>query len=99
MDPLTIIGLVGNIIQLVDFSGKLIPKSTELYQSGEGALAENINTETATNHLVLLNSKLKNAASTTGDSALERLCKSCGTAADELLAALDNVKVKGKQAK
>jgi hypothetical protein len=99
MDPLTIIGLVGNIVQLVDFSGKLISKSTELYQSSEGALAENIDTETVTNHLVLLNNKLKNAATTTGDSALERLCKSCGTAADELLAALDNVKVKGKQTK
>jgi cysteinyl-tRNA synthetase len=99
MDPLTIIGLVGNIVQFVDFSGKLISKSTELYQSSEGALAENINTETVTNHLVLLNNKLKNAATSTSDSALERLCKSCGTAADELLAALDNVKVKGKQTK
>src|SRR5271170_5800726 len=99
METLAIIGLVGNIVQLVDFSGKLISKSTELYQSSEGALAENIDTETVTNHLVLLNNKLKNAATTTGDSALERLCKSCGTAADELLAALDNVKVKGKQTK
>ena len=99
MDPLTIIGLVGNIVQFVDFSGKLISKSTELYQSSEGALAANIDTETATNHLVLLNNKLKNAATTTGDGALERLCKSCGTAADELLAALDKVKVKGKQDK
>ena len=99
MDPLTIIGLVGNIVQFVDFSGKLISKSTELYHSSEGALAANIGTETATNHLVLLNNKLKNAAITTGDGALERLCKSCGTVADELLAALDKVKVKGKQDK
>ena len=99
METLAIIGLVGNIVQFVDFSGKLISKSTELYQSSEGALAENIDTETATNHLVWLNSKLQNAATTTGDSALESLCKSCGTAADELLAALDKVKVKGKQDK
>ena len=99
MDPLTIISLVGNIVQFVDFSGKLISKSTKLYQSSEGALAENIDTETATNHLVLLNNKLKNAATTTGDGALERLYKSYGAAADELLAALDKVKVKGKQDK
>lgn len=65
MDPLTIIGLVGNIVQLVDFSGKLISKSTELYQSSEGALAENIYTETVTNHLDLLNNKLKNARTPT----------------------------------
>jgi hypothetical protein len=99
METLAIIGLVGNIIQFVDYSGKLISKSTELYRSSEGALAENIDTETATNHLVLLNSKLQNAATTTGDSALESLCKSCGTVADQLLAALDKVKVKGKQDK
>ena len=54
MEPLTIIRLVGNIVQFVDFSGKLISKSTELYRSGEGALAENIDTETATTHLVWL---------------------------------------------
>jgi hypothetical protein len=99
METLAVIGLVGNIVQFVDYSGKLISKSTELYRSSEGALAENIDTETATNHLVLLNSKLQNAAATTGDSTLESLCKSCGTAADQLLAALDKVKVKGKQDK
>jgi hypothetical protein len=99
METLAVIGLVGNIVQFVEFSGKLISKSTEIYRSSEGALAENIDTETATNHLVLLNSKLQSAATTTGDGALESLCKSCGTAADELLAALDKVKVKGKQDK
>lgn len=99
METPAIIGLVGNIVQFVDFSGKLISKSTELYRSSEGALAENIDIEKATNHLVLLNSKLQNAATTTGDSALDSLCKSCDTAADELLAALDKVKVKGKQDK
>lgn len=94
-----IIGLVGNIVQFVDFSGKLISKSTELYRSSEGALAEHIDIEAAANHLVVLNSKLKDAATTTGDGALESLCISCSTAADNLLAALDKVKVKDKQHK
>jgi hypothetical protein len=99
METLAIIGLVGNIVQFVDFSGKLISKSTELYRSSEGALAEHIDIETATNHLVLLNGKLKDVATTTGDGALESLCISCGTTADNLLAALDKVKVKDKQHK
>jgi hypothetical protein len=99
METLAIIGLVGNIVQFVDFSGKLISKSTELYRSSEGALAEYIDIETITNHLVLLNSKLKDAAITTGDGELESLCTSCGVAADDLLAAMDKVKVKGKQHK
>jgi len=99
METLAIIGLVGNIVQFVDFSGKLVSKSAELYRSSEGVLTENSDIETAINHLVLLNNKLKDAATTTGDSALQSLCKSCSTTADQLLAVLDKVKVKGKQGK
>jgi hypothetical protein len=99
MEALTAISLVGNIVQFVDFGSKLISKSAQLYRSSEGALAENIDIEMATNDLVLLNNQLKTGASTTGDTALERLCKSCNDTADDLLAALDKVKVKGKQQK
>ena len=97
MEALAIFSLVGNVVQFVEFSSKLIAKSTELYRSSEGALGENIEVEAATNHLVLLNSKIKDSATTTSDDALDRLCESCNSAADELLAALDKVKVKGKQ--
>jgi hypothetical protein len=97
METLATISLVTNIVQFIDFSGKLISKSAQLYQSSEGALPENIDTETATNHLILLNNKLKDAATTTGDGTLESLCLSCSTAAVELLAALEKIKLKGKQ--
>jgi hypothetical protein len=99
METLAIIGLVGNIVQFVDFSGKLISKSAELYRSTEGALAENIDIETATNHLVQLNNKLKDTAGATSDGALENLCTSCGAAAHELLTALDNIKARGEKDK
>lgn len=99
METLAIIGLVGNVVQLVDFSAKLVLKSAELYQSSEGALAKNSDIETAINHLVLLNNNLKDAATTTSDSALQGICKSCGTTADQLLAVLDEVNVKVKQGK
>jgi hypothetical protein len=93
MEALAVIGLVGNIVQFVDFGSKLISKSIQLYQSSDGVLTENINMETATNHLFRLNNKLENAANSTGDKALQALCKSCGTVADELLGALDKLKV------
>ncbi|KAH0552981.1 hypothetical protein GP486_006821 [Trichoglossum hirsutum] len=96
MEALAVVGLVRNIVQFVDFSAKLISKSTELYESSEGALQENIDTETATNHLILLNSNLKDAATSTGDRVLETLCQSCIAAAKELLAALDKIKSKGE---
>jgi molecular chaperone GrpE (heat shock protein) len=99
METLAIISLVGNIVQFVDFSGTLISKSTELYRSGENALAENIDIETATRHLVSLNKKLKDAATDTSDRTLESLCKSCDAVADSLLVALESVKAKGKQQK
>jgi len=99
MEVLAAVGLVGNIVQFIDFSGKLLAKSAELYRSGECALAENIDFETATNDLVLLSKKLKDGATVTGDKAFESLCLSCNTVADELLAALNKLKVKGKHQK
>ncbi len=99
MEILASIGLIGNIVQFVDFSGKLISKSAQLYHSSKGALPENTGIETATNHLVLLNNKLKDAATSFSDGALESLCISCNTVAEELLAALEKVKVKGEQGK
>jgi hypothetical protein len=99
METLAVIGLIGNIVQFVDFSGKLISKSIQLYQSSDGVLTENINTETATNHLIRLNNKLENAANATGDKALHSLCKSCGVVAVELLRTLDKLKVEGEKKK
>ena len=94
MEVLVTIDLVGNIIQLVDFSSKIISKSAQLYRSQEGAFAENITIETATNHLVLLSNKLKDdAASTTSDGGLQNLCESCRMAASDLLDALNKLKV------
>ena len=91
MEVLAAVGLAGNIVQFIDFSGKLLAKSAQLYRSGKCALAENIDFETATNDLALLNKKLKDGATGTGDKALESLCLSCNTVADELLAALNKL--------
>ncbi|KAI9772557.1 MAG: hypothetical protein M1840_000762, partial [Geoglossum simile] len=99
MEVLTAIGLVGNIIQFVDFGGKLISKTAEIQKSGIGALVENINIETATNDLVLLSTKLHDSANSAGDTALRDLCQSCDTVATELLTVLRSVKVHGEQNK
>lgn len=99
MEVLAAIGLTGNIIQFIDFSGKLLVKSAQLHRSGECALAENIDFETVTNDLALLNEKLEDGATGTGNKALESLCLSCKAVTGELLLALDKLKVKGKQRK
>ena|SRR2546423_7114344 len=99
MEALTVVSLVGILIQFVDFGSTLISKSIQLCQYSDGVLAENVNTETATNDLILLNNKLEKAANATGDTALEALCKSCSAVAVELLGALDKLKVHGEKEK
>ncbi|KAI9867951.1 MAG: hypothetical protein M1813_007773 [Trichoglossum hirsutum] len=99
MEVLAIVGLVSNIVQFVDFGCKLTSKSVELYQSSSGMLAENIDAEAATNHLVILNDKIKDGAVAADNGALKDLCISCGATAAELLAVLGKVKVQGKHTK
>lgn len=99
MEALAAIGLVGNIIQFVGFSRKLISKSIQLYHSYDGALVENAHIEIAINDLVILNKKLENDGIVAGDGALQSLSLSCQITANDLLVALDKVKVKDKQKK
>ncbi|OCL05553.1 TPR-like protein [Glonium stellatum] len=99
MDPITIIALFGNVLQFVEFSSSLISKSTELFNSSNGALTEHTDIEAAANRLSLLNSKLIDGATKTGDEKLRDICESCESTASELLAALDRVKVKSKHRK
>ncbi|KKA23726.1 kinesin light chain 1, partial [Rasamsonia emersonii CBS 393.64] len=96
MDPLSIVGLVGNIVQFLDFTGTILSTSAHIYSSSRGVLPENADIETVTRHLVLLNNKLKDAASSSGAGELQKLCALCSNVADELLAALDKLKVKGQ---
>ena len=99
MEALAVIGLVGNIVQFVDLSSRLVAKSTELYYSYDGALAENVDIEITTKHLTVLIQKLKEDAITVGDGALQKLSLACQKTATDLLLALDKVKVKNRQQK
>jgi hypothetical protein len=73
MEALAAIGLVGNIVQFVDFSGKLISKSIQLYHSYDAALAEDIEIKKAIKHLLRLNKTLKDDAATVGVAEREEL--------------------------
>lgn len=99
MEALVIVGLVSNIIQIVDFSSKLLSVSKEIYRSSSGGLAAYADLETATTHLVSLNNKIKDSITVTSDDALKRLCESCSSITDELFAALNKVKVENKKDK
>ena len=57
MEILATIGLAGNILQFVDFSGKVISNSKQLYSSVDGILIENADIERITKDLKALNAK------------------------------------------
>ncbi|KAF2473705.1 uncharacterized protein BDR25DRAFT_311904 [Lindgomyces ingoldianus] len=71
----------------------------ELYWSSVGVLEANVDIEAAATRLVLLSNKIRDSTTTTSDDALKRLCESCSSTADELLAALNTVKAEGKKDK
>jgi hypothetical protein len=93
MDPLSILSVAGNIIQLVDFAGKLLNGSRELYRSTTGALPVNDELELITRDLSSFVTKLERPYD---DPALQDICEGSRIVATELLARLD--KLKGKHA-
>jgi hypothetical protein len=80
-----------------------VSKANEIYDAADGALRENVDAETATRDLVELNESLQWTASAAGvrvaeggddEERLNSLCKSCNAIAEELLAKLEELKVK-----
>lgn len=41
MDPLSSLGVAGNVIQFVDFGIKLVARFNQIYRSADGALQKN----------------------------------------------------------
>ena len=108
MDPFTAIGVASNVIQIVDFSTRLVSKGQKIYKSADGTLAENVDTDTVAKDLGLLNRKLQTSfsrASKNGgdlnedDQSLLHLCEKCHALSVELLSKLEKLKVIGKHRK
>jgi len=81
MDPLTAIGLVGNILQFIDFSCKLFERARSIQRSAKGATAEDENLDDALEELTTLTSKLKppgyEISQSEDEMTLYRLAKNC----------------------
>lgn len=58
MEPLTTLGLVANIIQLLDFGGKVIHEAQEIYSSASGTTELNDSLEVQFNAMKITSSKL-----------------------------------------
>jgi len=103
LDPMTALGLAGNIVQFVDFSIKLLGDAHEIHRSAQGSLQENLDIEAVAETMRKLQMKLRiqNDENIPIDSkaedSLERLCSSCDETAQELLEVLEVLKVQGKR--
>ncbi|KAH8766936.1 hypothetical protein F5882DRAFT_510344 [Hyaloscypha sp. PMI_1271] len=84
MDPLTAVGLAGNIITFIDLSTKVVSRAKQLYESASGATLENDELESLTKNLKDL-----------ADRTRHNISQQCIQVADELLETLESVKVKG----
>ena len=101
LDPFSALGLAGNIIQFVDFGGKLLSHSAELYRSVDGALSFNKELEIITGDLRSLSANLaasshsQSTALSGADNFPTELASSCKVLADELLSKLAKLRVRG----
>jgi hypothetical protein len=105
MEALCTFSVAVNVIQLVDFSSKLISSGRELYKSAEGQLIEHSELQNITQSLSRLaknvNDSLqsldKDRELTEHEREQARLGYDCTHVASELLEALKSLKAAGKQ--
>lgn len=107
MEPLIALSLASNVIQIIDFSAKIVSEGQKIYRSAEGTIAENEEAEIVAKDLNQLNENLRRSLKDSehtqtlsdDDQSLVVLCEKCEAIARELLDKLDKVKVSGKHRK
>jgi hypothetical protein len=98
LDPITALGIAGNIVQFIDFGLTATSKAGQIHRSTDGALRENIDLEVVTKDLAIIASQLEGSGNaTTGSGSLDDICRRCTVAAKELLTALEGLKLPGQK--
>jgi hypothetical protein len=100
LDPLTAISLASNMVQFVDFSGKIISKTRELTKSSHGTTQEAYNAEIVIRDLLRHSEQLKDGVRaaratphTEDDKALEDLCNGCISLSERIIKRLEKLKL------
>jgi Skp family chaperone for outer membrane proteins len=105
MDPLTALGVASNVIQIVDFSSRILSRTQEIYRSRDGRLQEHVILDDAATNLLELVTDLQNIQvpkrkqQTTADGQLVQLRNECKTVAQELHNLLEQAKIQGDHRK
>jgi hypothetical protein len=102
MDGLSALSVAASVAQFIEFGSSLVSKSQEIYKSGNGALAQNIESAAAAERLSELTTGLKASIclekaagdhASTQQQSLEAICNGCIEVSGELLMRLDKLKV------
>lgn len=105
LDPLTCIGLAGNIVQFLDFSIKIVSESYQIYSSATGSTKRNEEAEFVASDFLSTTERIADSLSPPGtdivlnkyEQKLENLRLKCAAIAQELLAKLNKLNVNGKK--
>lgn len=107
MDPLTAFSLACGVIQVVDFSTKIVVKCRQIYK--DGATSENKEIESMADHLTGLATELKLPSVTVNpgsadqlyhdDQELLELAGQCSETATELVNEIQRLSIQGRQRK
>ena len=107
MEPIAALSLASNVIQVVNFSAGIVSKSSELYKSHNGRLAQHTDIATTSSDLNQLTSKLSASIAPPSvptvlfedDFALHALCKRAIDVSQELQDGLNKLQVNGAPSK
>jgi hypothetical protein len=102
MEPLGVLGLASNVVQLLDVGIRLVAKAHEIYDSANGAQVRNIELDSIAQNLVTLNRRVQNrsrnaraSAVSEDEKALHDLTEQYNQVGEELIDALEKAKVQG----
>ena len=99
LDPISALSLAGNVVQFVEFCGNVVSESRKNYRSITETSLENTELESIAEDLRRLTNQLHSsgddrAISAAGDKEFAKLLGSCHDVADELLQAVELLKVR-----
>ena len=102
LEGIAALSFAGNIIQFIDTGVRLFSKSRKLYKSHNGVLLESTELEIIATSIKELSEQLTTSPPSQHQRSLENsglrlLAQSCNNVAEELLSALEKLKIRGSE--
>jgi hypothetical protein len=104
MEAFAAVSLASSVVQFVDFALNVVSKGRHIYHAGDGTISDNHDLEIVANDLLLLQTRLDEATSSSGSAAsnkaedhgMKDLLAVAQNSAKDLLLRLNMAKVQGR---